>query len=164
MPGPASPVGFDETQHPRGQPDNAGQFRRKQVPQPPPARRRGSRLGTPAAAGKEWHPPGYTPGFTDYYKDMVPGNATAEQLDAWAESHDHLLLAAVACHPNTDESTLTYLACQGPLSGVTAALLANPKLPADALAEIHASSGDMPRDEQTRTICEAHPNWAGVNV
>ena len=31
------PIEFDEAKHPRGQPDNAGQFRRKSVPAPPKA-------------------------------------------------------------------------------------------------------------------------------
>ena len=42
MPGPTSSDGFDETTHPRGQPDNAGQFRRKPPPTPPPASRQRS--------------------------------------------------------------------------------------------------------------------------
>ena len=42
MPGPTSSEDFDETTHPRGQPDNAGQFRRKPPPTPPPASRRRS--------------------------------------------------------------------------------------------------------------------------
>lgn len=35
----SSPASFDETQHPRGQPGNAGQFKRKTLPAPPPASR-----------------------------------------------------------------------------------------------------------------------------
>ena len=40
MPSPTSSEDFDETTHPRGQPDNAGKFRRKPPPAPPPASRR----------------------------------------------------------------------------------------------------------------------------
>ena len=52
MPGPTSSDGFGETTHPRGQPDNAGQFRRKPPPTPPPASRQrshGSEAGSTAA-------------------------------------------------------------------------------------------------------------------
>lgn len=37
MTGRASAVGFDETKHPRGQPDNRGKFKRRSVPTPPKA-------------------------------------------------------------------------------------------------------------------------------
>lgn len=41
MPDSTSPTGFDEAQHPRGQPDNSGQFKGKPIPTPPsPGRRR----------------------------------------------------------------------------------------------------------------------------
>lgn len=41
MPSSTSPAGFDETRHPRGQPDNPGKFRGKPIPAPPsPGRRR----------------------------------------------------------------------------------------------------------------------------
>ena len=137
------------------------------MPQPPLARRRGSRLGTPVVAVKEWRPPGYVPGFTDYYKGLIPDDATADELDALADSHDHFMQAAVAIHPNTTGATLIYLAANGPMRDVKAALLANPKLPSEALAEIYEMTGGppyTPADEKTRAICEAHPNWAGVNV
>ena len=171
MPDPASPTGFDETKHLRGQPDNAGQFRRKQALKPPPATPSGNRLynksSAPAAAAKKWRPPGYVPGFTDYYKDLIPDDATADELDALADSHDHFMQAAVAIHPNTTGATLVYLAANGPMRDVKAALLANPELPSEALTEIYEMTGRppyTPSDEQIRAICEAHPNWAGVNV
>ncbi|MYA40596.1 MAG: hypothetical protein F4Z31_02400 [Gemmatimonadetes bacterium] len=153
--------------HPRGQAGNAGQFRRRQVPQPPPAGRRKSRPGTPAGAAEEWQPPGYTPGFTDYYKGLIPDDATAEELDELADSYDHLMQAAVAIHTNTDGATLIYLAANEPLRDVKAALLANPDLPSEALTEIYEMTGRAPytpADARIRAICEAHPNWAGVNV
>ena len=37
MPGSIPSAGFDETKHPRGQPDNAGKFKGKPAPAPPPA-------------------------------------------------------------------------------------------------------------------------------
>ena len=40
MPGPTSSDGFDETKHPRGQPDNAGKFKRRLLAKPPLASRR----------------------------------------------------------------------------------------------------------------------------
>ena len=40
MVGSTSSDGFDETKHPRGQPDNAGKFRRRLLPRPPLAKRR----------------------------------------------------------------------------------------------------------------------------
>lgn len=45
MTDPTSPSGFDATSHPRGQPDNPGKFKRRPLPEPPPARRqdKGSR-------------------------------------------------------------------------------------------------------------------------
>ena len=52
IPGPTSSDGFDETAHPRGQPDNAGQFKSKPIPAPPQASRRrshGSEAGSTAA-------------------------------------------------------------------------------------------------------------------
>lgn len=44
-------AGFDEATHPRGQPDNAGKFRRRPLPEPPPARRPGKRAQDEAVAG-----------------------------------------------------------------------------------------------------------------
>ena len=167
MPGQTSPSGFDETKHPRGQPDNAGQFRRKQVPQPPHASRSGSRAGTSAVAAQEWRPPGYVPGFTDYYEGLISDTAAADELDALADSHDHFMQAAVAIHPNTGGETLIYLAASEPMSDVKAALLANPELPSVALAELYDMTGEppyTPADEQIRAICEAHPNWTGVKA
>ena len=40
-----SPTGFDEAQHPRGQPDNPGKFKGKPIPAPPPV---GRQRPTPA--------------------------------------------------------------------------------------------------------------------
>ena len=40
MVGSTSSDGFDETKHPRGQPDNPGKFKGKPIPAPPPAGRR----------------------------------------------------------------------------------------------------------------------------
>ena len=40
MPDSTSPAGFYKAQHPRGQPDNPGQFKGKPTPAPPPAGRR----------------------------------------------------------------------------------------------------------------------------
>ena len=103
----------------------------------------------------------------DYYKGLIPDDATTDELDVLADSHDHFMQAAVAIHPNTDGSTLVYLAANGPMRDVEAALLANSKLPSEALAEIYKMTGVppyTPADEETQAICEAHPNWAGVNV
>ena len=53
--GPATRVGLqlrlrlvphDETKHPRGQPDNAGKFRRKPIPAPPPVVRRSASVAS----------------------------------------------------------------------------------------------------------------------
>ena len=165
MPDPVSPTGFDEAERLRGQPDNAGQFRRKQAPKPPPASRR-PRRGASQSESRLDNKRG-APGLGDYYKGLIPDDATTDELDALAESHDHLMQAAVAIHPNADGSTLIYLAANGPMRDVKAALLANPKLPSEALAEIYEMTGGppcTPADEETRAICEAHPNWAGVNV
>ena len=165
MPDPASPTGSDETKHLRGQPDNAGQFRRKQVLKPPPVSRR-PRRGASRSESRLDNKRG-APGLSDYYKDLIPDGATTDELDALADSHDHFMQAAVAIHPNTDGSTLIYLAANGPMRDVKAALLANPKLPSEALAEIYEMTGAppyTPADEEIRAICEAHPNWVGVNV
>ena len=114
--------------------------------------------------GKEWWPPGYTPGFTDYYQDILPEDASVSYLDAMLDSHDHDVLAAVAIHPNTNGNMLNYIASMSPVRAVQAAMLTNPRLPACALAEIY---DDMPGppftpvEQQARAICEAHPNWAG---
>ena len=162
---PTSLAGFDETKHLRGQPDNAGQFRRKQAPKPPAASRR-PRRGASRSESRLDNKRG-APGLADYYKGLIPDDATTDELDALADSHDHFMQAAVAIHPNTDGSTLIYLAANGPMRDVKAALLANPELPSEALAEIYEMTGVppyTPADEETRAICEAHPNWAGVNV
>lgn len=126
-----------------------------------------ARSKPPEGAKADWWPPGYTPGFTDYYRGIVEEDATADELAALADSHDYFVQAAVAVHPNTDASTLSYLAAQNPLSAVQAALLTNPELPSEALSEIHSYTGSAPRtpnDQETRMICEAHPNWAGPDT
>ena len=60
MPSPRPTSGFDETKHPRGQPDNAGKFKSRTLPEPPPARRRPTKEVEPSddamalAAGLSW--------------------------------------------------------------------------------------------------------------
>ena len=47
---PGAPATFDEAKHPRGQPDNSGQFKRRSLPTPPKATSRRATSATPQQA------------------------------------------------------------------------------------------------------------------
>lgn len=72
MPAPPSPVGFDETKHPRGQPKNRGQFKSKPAPTPPRATLRGRRGGSGAAS---------QPGGSSSVGAVMPGADLAEGFE-----------------------------------------------------------------------------------
>ena len=81
------PIEFDETKHPRGQPDNAGKFKSKPVPTPPKAtpRRRqpwGSEAEAPTDDGASDEPDPAQDGF-----DLSDEPETVALGFAWDEIH-----------------------------------------------------------------------------
>ena len=101
MPG-VSAAAFDETKHPRGQPDNPGKFRRRPLPTPPKAtsteraRRVGVALGMVAAAHEEpmdtveLRAGGHTQEVVVTAKmlrsiSLAPGPAELKNQDAWED-------------------------------------------------------------------------------
>ena len=57
VPDPTSSPDFDETKHPRGQPDNPGKFKRRPLPAPPLVKRRGSGEPQEEASSDKSPPP-----------------------------------------------------------------------------------------------------------
>ena len=101
VPNPTSSGGFDETKHPRGQPDNPGQFKRNPIPLPPAARPRppahalidhvlaGGTLPeeaipkTPADAFELWLPPADVSYYTARLDDPDLRLGGAEHYQHW---------------------------------------------------------------------------------